>query len=459
MYEGSEVPGENELPKCISLVSGKGGVGKTFIAANFAFCCSLSMKVLLVDCDFHNQGLTGLFSGYLGRSMVGAYDWLLKQKDVTSAQFITIRPNLSFLPAFSDMRHREIDWTSYPGAAIVNRCRAIVREATEKFGIDLVILDCHGGLDEISFGSYIAADVTIVVTESDRVTFNGTLELLEFYANKRSRLTQELPCASGIKFDSLITDPKLEGEELIFLFNRIPNRLNYQIFSDRIEEEFVKNIPNMMTRVPRMVFMPAGSLAARSFSEYPFFIEVVPESIVSKKIAILFKNLFMDISEVVHIVPQWSSLRSLKAETKIQRYVGSPDDDRSQAVFGGFGLAQLTMFLAIAPVWVALAHSDKDMASLFWPSVVLIIICATTLCLSIYIYSLDMKVAGFYKLHLRYHKRVYRMLSRPLDLNYYLRLSRLVSLRLLTHLCGAFVILMGLMFLVLGMLAFIGIIK
>ena len=139
-------------------------------------------------------------------------------------------------------------------------------------------------------------------------------------------------------------DPRLEGDELIFLFNRIPNRLNYQIFSDRIEEEFAKNTPNMTTRVTRMVFMPADSLAARSFSEYPFFIEVVPESIVSKKIAVLFKNLFIDISEVVHIVPQWSSLRSVKAETKIQRYVGSPDDDRSQAVFGGFGLLNSRCF-------------------------------------------------------------------------------------------------------------------
>jgi cellulose biosynthesis protein BcsQ len=162
-------------------VSGKGGVGKTFVAANIAYCCSLYKRVLVLDCDFQNQGLTGLFAGYLGRTMVGTFDWILEEHRIELGDLITIQPNLTFVPAFSDMRHQEFNRASHLTSVMVRRFRAVVEEALDTLQTDFVILDCHGGLDEFSFVSHIASDVTIVVTESDRVTFNGTLELLEFY--------------------------------------------------------------------------------------------------------------------------------------------------------------------------------------------------------------------------------------------------------------------------------------
>ena len=114
-------------PRCISFVSGKGGVGKTFVAANFAFCCSLSMKVLLLDCDFQNQGLTGLFASYLTRSLTGTYDWLAGHRPFSATDLVEIRPNLCFLPAFSDMRHQEIDWESYQKHSVVSRFHSLIR--------------------------------------------------------------------------------------------------------------------------------------------------------------------------------------------------------------------------------------------------------------------------------------------------------------------------------------------
>ncbi len=49
-------------PVVIAFVSGKGGVGKTGLAANFGWICSRFAKTLLIDLDFQNQGLTGLFT-------------------------------------------------------------------------------------------------------------------------------------------------------------------------------------------------------------------------------------------------------------------------------------------------------------------------------------------------------------------------------------------------------------
>jgi cellulose biosynthesis protein BcsQ len=418
-------------PKCISFVSGKGGVGKTFVAANFAFCCSLSMKVLLLDCDFQNQGLTGLFAGYLTRSMTGAYDWLLGEQRLSATDFIEIRPNLCFLPAFSDMRRQEIDWASHRKYAIVNRFRSVIKEAVGQLGIDLVILDCHGGLDELSFASHVASDLTIIVTEADRVTFNGTLELLEFYLGGRQMMAKEVQYARCVGTDDLAIDREVTPTHFVFLFNRIVNRLDYNLFAKKIQEEFIKNIPDLRKSVFDTVFLPSDSLAVRSFSEYPFFIEIVPETMLAKKIAILFKSLFPDMSELIRRVPQWTSLNRRQAEIKIRRYVGSPDDDRSRAVFGGFGLAQLTMFLTMLPVWIGVDTKPNIL------QITLIAIFTTiTCCLLLYIYWLDLKVAGFYKIRLRYESRIRGFLKRSVDLSYYLRISRLVSLRLLTHLCG-----------------------
>src|SRR5437763_3772597 len=47
-------------PLVISLVSGKGGVGKTMLAVACAKELSLNNRTLIIDLDFFNRGLTGL---------------------------------------------------------------------------------------------------------------------------------------------------------------------------------------------------------------------------------------------------------------------------------------------------------------------------------------------------------------------------------------------------------------
>lgn len=44
----------------ISIVSGKGGVGKTMLAVAVARELSTNVRTLIVDLDFFNRGLTGL---------------------------------------------------------------------------------------------------------------------------------------------------------------------------------------------------------------------------------------------------------------------------------------------------------------------------------------------------------------------------------------------------------------
>ena len=75
----------------IGLVSGKGGVGKTFVAANLAYCASLGKrKILLIDLDIENQGLTGLFAEYLPAPQRGAYDAVFGSGGLEAADLVTL---------------------------------------------------------------------------------------------------------------------------------------------------------------------------------------------------------------------------------------------------------------------------------------------------------------------------------------------------------------------------------
>src|SRR5215475_8929562 len=57
------VPPEPGPPVILALASGKGGVGKTMLTVACAYEFSLGGPTLVIDLDFFNRGLSGLFRG------------------------------------------------------------------------------------------------------------------------------------------------------------------------------------------------------------------------------------------------------------------------------------------------------------------------------------------------------------------------------------------------------------
>ena len=153
-------------------------------------------------------------------------------------------------------------------------------------------------------------------------------------------------------------------------------------------------------------------------------------------------TLFSNLSKLRLSVPQWASMRKRKVERRIQEYVGSPDDDRAQAVFSGFGLAQISIFLISIPFGIIGAKEGKVE---LWQSVSILCVAILSLLILLYIFWLDIKVAGFYKIRSRYERRVRHLLERQPDLNYYLRIWRLMSLRVLTTVCAILLLFEALM--------------
>jgi cellulose biosynthesis protein BcsQ len=140
----------------IAFASGKGGVGKTLLAANFAHCASTIQRTLLIDFDFQNQGASGLLARYLKVGCLNAFD-LLTSNEGQAASALEIRPNLFFAPAFDPSKSDRI------ASQLASPLHSVTAEtfdhalemALAAGNYQLVIADCHGGLDDTSFAAFI----------------------------------------------------------------------------------------------------------------------------------------------------------------------------------------------------------------------------------------------------------------------------------------------------------------
>ena len=144
------------MGEIISIVSGKGGVGKTTLCAYLALSLAMKdKKVVCIDCD---KGLNNLdiTLGLEEKTIFDLSDVLSERCPLHKALVShSVYRNLSMIPAPLDFRAR-ID---------EQKLRALCKELAASY--DFVILDCPAGLGE-GFGSAIySSDRALVVATPD----------------------------------------------------------------------------------------------------------------------------------------------------------------------------------------------------------------------------------------------------------------------------------------------------
>src|SRR5216683_189971 len=272
--------------RIISFVSGKGGVGKTSLAANFAWICGRARKTVLVDLDFHNQGATGMFLSRLPASARGAFE-LLEGGDFSHCDPIQIEDAVFFVPAVTPLSPPEYSKIGrlLLEPRLAGRLHDFVSHLNRVFSCEVLVLDCHGGLDGMSVAAYSASDDTLVISEADTVAFNGTLELLDFYdANAPTTVGASV----GVMTDDRVTTPGAEFEpihplaqprHISFVVNRLPSKYRFADLDSTYRRLIANYHGDLAIRSSVLSFIPEEGFLAESFGEYPFPIKLAPKSV------------------------------------------------------------------------------------------------------------------------------------------------------------------------------------
>lgn len=177
--------------KVISIISGKGGTGKSLFTAVLGNCLAKEKcRVLLVDMDLHVRGLTILLSKYMGTSdtrisvsqYLDSLDGCLDKVDTDvdnskSEDFAFFRfQECEFLPAVIDIvKPLKKDQSS---ELVTHFLSDLKKRVDNKY--DIVLLDCRAGLDDFVVRSVKESDFSISISEDDDVCLQANTNLVTY---------------------------------------------------------------------------------------------------------------------------------------------------------------------------------------------------------------------------------------------------------------------------------------
>ena len=277
-------------PLVIAVVSGKGGVGKTMLAVAIATEMARGCKTLLIDLDFFNRGLTGLFSSMAAKSPRRRLDppeHLVRTVDGSDWMAANVAPNL-FVLSYGDVDKASSSALEATDAGqIAHHLGAYVAYACEATGCDVAVLDCIGGPDMTSFAACLVARHAILVSEPDKITLYGTLNFLR-------TLTGLIPDRRP--------DIRLVFNKVIPAFSA---RFLYRFYRGLLAKEFAGH--------ELLAIYPMEAHLTKAFEKTPFLTTVYPTSQLAEKTRLLLYDLlFQEAPDMLS--------PALRAQGRLQRW-------------------------------------------------------------------------------------------------------------------------------------------
>lgn len=253
-------------PTVISFVSGKGGVGKTMLAVAAANELSHAQSTLVLDLDFFNRGLSGMFIQGQNVQRVKPPSFVEDtDSDRWWAQQIT--DNL-YTVSFPDVTGFDtIDLEPQSLEKLADSLNLWIGYLCEVLHCKAVVLDCHGGPDALSFAAVRVADKTLLVSEPDRVTMYGTLHFL--------RTLRSL----GVR-----------DEHVHLVFNKIVDSVSPN-FLWRLYKTFLKDY---FDEKSLLAAFPLELYLTKSFENNPLVTEDYPQSMLTRKTQVMLVDLLGD---------------------------------------------------------------------------------------------------------------------------------------------------------------------
>jgi cellulose biosynthesis protein BcsQ len=261
----------------VSFVSGKGGVGKTMLAVAFAKELSRKNKTLIIDLDFFNRGLTGLFREKETVKPVAKPDFLVKDEEDSKGvdegwTLCKVADNL-YTIHYPDLHTLEIEkFQSLEIDLLRKSIGQFVREAAIAGGCTCVVLDCHGGPDNSSFAAAFISDHTLLISEPDRITYFGTLNFLR----------------------QLMDAHKSSAEQLKFNLHLVFNKVVPSFSTMFLRSFYDKHLKQTFFGNPLLAVFPLEVYLTKEFEKSTFLTSVFPYSLLARKTNIMIHDLLYE---------------------------------------------------------------------------------------------------------------------------------------------------------------------
>src|SRR3989339_272262 len=208
------------MPKIISLVNQKGGVGKTTTAVNLgAYLSSLGKFVLLVDIDPQANATSGL--GIDHRSLEkGIYDTLVSGASLREIIKNTNHDGYRVAPATLALAGANVELINLPNREF--KLREVLQEA--KHAYDYILIDCPPSLGLLTVNGLVAADEVLIPVQAEYHALEGLGQLLETVNLVKDNLHPDLDIKGAVltMFDAR---NKLSSDVLEELYKFFPNKI------------------------------------------------------------------------------------------------------------------------------------------------------------------------------------------------------------------------------------------
>ena len=215
------------MPRIISVINQKGGVGKTTTAINLAAGLALkNYKVLLIDLDPQGNASTGVGISQSERDK-SIYDLLIKKDSFLECIKKTKIENLSIIPANADLSGLETEVANNSQKAFL--LKNIIDDPVnnlEKEKFSFIIIDCPPSLSLLTIMSLVISDSLVVPLQTEFFALEGLSQLVKTIDRIKINLNPSLEIQGIVltmydKRNKLCADVEKEGRN--FFGNKVYN--------------------------------------------------------------------------------------------------------------------------------------------------------------------------------------------------------------------------------------------